>query len=107
MKISEFRQAWINSLRDCMAEFQSLGITPGHKPASDREFYRLGTKIELLMNPDDPDYNKLQNSLYAFLESSEGDIVEKYGNNPEFISICQRVLKREWARLKDDLRDPS
>ena len=66
MKISEFRQIWINSLRDSMAEFQSYGVTPGHKPGHEREFYRLGTKIELLMNPNDPDYDKLQDSLYKF-----------------------------------------
>ena len=96
MKISEFRQIWINSLRDSMAEFQSYGVTPGHKSGHEREFYRLGTKIELLMNPNDPDYDELQDSLYKFLESSEKDVSEKYNNNPHYISICQRILKGEW-----------
>lgn len=107
MKISDFRQSWINSLRDCMAELQSHGITPGHRPGNQREFYRLGTKIELLMNPNDPDYDALQSSLYNFLGSSEGSIGAKFGHNAEYIEICQRILKREWERLKADLSEPS
>lgn len=66
MKISEFRQLWINSLRDCMAEFQSYGVTPEMNPAYERKFYALGTKIELLMNPKDEDYGALQDLLYDF-----------------------------------------
>ena len=50
VKIAEFRQAWINDLREAMAKFQSLGITPDLEHAFEPEFYRLGTKIELLMN---------------------------------------------------------
>ena len=107
MKISEFRQSWINSLRDCMSEFQSYGVTPGMDPASKREFYALGTKIELLMNPSDADYRSLQNSLYGFLVSSRESTLDKYGNNAQFIAICQRILKREWERLKEELNDPS
>ena len=107
IKISEFRQAWINSLRDCMAEFQSHGITPGHTPGNEREFYKSGTKIELLMNPNDPDYTALQESLYKFLEASEGNTIDKYRHNSEYVTICQRILKREWDRLKGELNDPT
>ena len=106
MKISEFRQLWINSLRDCMSEFQSYGVTPGLTPASLREFYALGTKIELLMNPADQDYNALKNCLYQFLESSEGSTYDKYGSNSQYVAVCQHILKREWDRLKEELNDP-
>lgn len=34
LKIAEFRQAWINSLRDEMSEFQSYGVLPGHDPST-------------------------------------------------------------------------
>ena len=107
MKVSEFRQSWINSLRDCMAEFQSYGVTPEMNPASNRQFYALGTKIELLMNPSDDDYKLLHESLYNFLDSSKGDICEKYKNNAQYIAVCQRILKREWERLKEELNDPT
>ena len=90
-----------------MSEFQSYGVTPECIPADEREFYALGTKIELLMNPGDEDYNSLHDALYGFLESSEGETIDKYANNPEYIAICQRILKREWERLKTELHDPS
>ena len=107
MKIAEFRQAWINNLRDEMAEFQSYGVHPETNPANERLFYKLGTKIELLMNPNDPDYPELQKQMYRFLAVSEGDTIDKYSQNAEFVALCQRILKREWDRLKSDIRKAS
>ncbi len=103
LKIAEFRQAWINNLRDVMAEFQSYGVLPGSDPMKEREFYRLGTRIELLMNPKDPDYSALQNQLYAFMRSADGNMLDKFRNNPEYVSLCQKILKREWDRLRRDI----
>lgn len=103
MKVNEFRQDWINDLRDVMSEFQSYGVLPNTNPSQEKEFYRLGTKIELLMNPKDPDYNELQQHLYAFLHASDGETIDKYGINAEYVDICQGILKREWERLKRDL----
>lgn len=105
--ISQFRQSWINSLRDCMAEFQSYGTTPDQNPHLDREFYRIGTKIELLMNPSDPDYEALQEALYGYLIASQEGTIQKFSRNPGYITICQRILKREWERLKRELNDPT
>ena len=103
LKIAEFRQQWINKLRSSMAEFQSYGILPNLDPTTEREFYKLGTEIELLMNPNDKDYCALKDSLYSFLSSAKGSVIEKYKNNPRYIEICQKILKREWERLKTDL----
>lgn len=107
LKIAEFRQAWINSLRDEMSEFQSYGILPGHDPTKERAFYKLGTKIELLMNPGDTDYKELQALMYSFLSVANGDKIDKYSKNAEFIEVCQRILKREWDRLKSDISHAS
>ncbi|WP_298264665.1 hypothetical protein [Acidocella sp.] len=101
LKIAEMRQEWINSLRDSMSKFQSYGVTPGLSHTSEREFYECGTRIELLMNPKDPDYEELQNCLYDFLSADE--LVDKYGANPRFVAICQRILKREWDTLKREI----
>src|SRR3569623_1794580 len=60
LKIAEMRQAWINDLREAMATFQSYGVTPCVDHKNCREFYEAGTKIELMMNPNDPDYAELQ-----------------------------------------------
>jgi len=107
MKIAEFRQAWINNLRDEMAEFQSYGIHPETSPAQERIFYKLGTKIELLMNPKDSDYATLQCQMYNFLSASDGDTKTKYSQNAEFVKTCQGILKREWDSLKEDIQNAS
>ena len=104
-KIAEFRQAWINELRDSMAGFQSLGVTPNLDHAMEREFYRFGTKIELLMNRRDPNYRQLCDRMYAFLEATT--IEEKFGCNAPYVRICQDILKNEWEVLKKDMIDAS
>ncbi|MBI5006215.1 MAG: hypothetical protein HZB95_03720 [Nitrosomonadales bacterium] len=103
MKIAEFRQEWINSLRDEMANFQSFGVLPNADPTTEREFYKLGTKIELLMNPQDPDYPELQAKMYEFLHVANGEVSDKYRVNPAYVQLCQQILKREWDRLKSDI----
>lgn len=101
LKLAEMRQAWINSLRDDMAAFQSMGVTPDLDPGSQQEFYRLGTRIELFMNPNDRNYNRLQSCLYAFLGAET--LEDKYAANPEFISVSQDILKSEWDVLKREI----
>jgi hypothetical protein len=103
MKMAEFRQAWINTLRDTLSEFQSLGVTPGLNPLLMSDFYKLGTKIELLMNPKDVDYAELDGLLYSFLSKATAPIEEKFSINPNFVEVSQRILKREWDRLNADL----
>ena len=68
-----------------------------------REFYESGTRIELLMNPKDPDYTELNEAMYEFLGVE--DRIEKYLANPRYIEICQRILKREWEVLKTEVQN--
>lgn len=103
LKVADYRQAWINSLRDAMAEFQSYGVNPATAHENEREFYAKGTKIELLMNPSDHDYEELRRCMSNFL-SAEGKI-QKYSCNQPYIDVCQRILKREWEKVKFDVRN--
>lgn len=102
LKLADFRQAWINALRDDMAAFQALGVTPGVAQRSEQDFYRLGTRIELRMNPQDPDYQELQDCLYAYLQADDDH--GKYAANPRYVEVCQRILKREWDVLKKEIQ---
>lgn len=101
LKVAEMRQAWINNLRDAMSKFQSFGVTPDLNHLAEREFYEFGTRIELLMNPNDPEYPALHACLYRFLSAE--DMIEKYSANPEYVEVCQRILKREWETLKREI----
>lgn len=84
-----------------MAVFQSWGMTPGVDHAAQREFYEHGTRIELLMNPRDPDCRALQGLMYRLLNADGID--EKYSVNGEYVELCQGILKREWEIAKMEL----
>jgi hypothetical protein len=101
LSLANQRAAWIQRLRDEMALFQSWGMTPGLNHAERREFYEHGTRIELLMNPQDPDYQKLSELLNRLLEAASKET--KYAVNAEFVEVCQRILKREWEVTKCEI----
>jgi hypothetical protein len=101
IKKSEFRQDWINSLRHAMSKFHSYGVSPHLDQTKEREFYELGTKIELMMNRKDERHKQLVDLMYRFLSAE--DESEKYGVNPEYIETCQDILKQEWEVLKKEL----
>lgn len=103
LKIAEMRQAWINDLRAAMATFQCYGITPGLDQDGQREFYEAGTRIELMMNRQDKNYERLNSAMYSFLGAES--TLEKYQQNPEYLAVCQDILKDEWETLKRDIKD--
>jgi hypothetical protein len=104
-KDAEFRQAWINELREAMANFQSFGVTPEADQQKAREFYKYGTQIELMMNRADPNYPKLQEAMYRFLAAESAK--EKFRCNEPFVEVCQDILKTEWEVLKKRLEEAS
>ncbi|KPP82740.1 MAG: hypothetical protein HLUCCA04_01360 [Oceanicaulis sp. HLUCCA04] len=101
-KIAGFRQAWINELREAISEFQSVATVVGDV-RSDERIYRLGTKSELMMNTEDDDYLELVSCLYSYLDYKNLTIEERWQFNAPLVSVSQRILKREWERLKADL----
>ena len=102
LKVAEMRQAWINNLREAMSTFQSYGVTPDLDQDGTREFYEAGTRIELLMNPKDKNYERLHRTMYAFLGPRSAE--EKYEKNPEYVDVCQEILKGEWEVLKAEVK---
>lgn len=106
LNLAGHRVAWIQRLRDEMACFQSWGMTPNLDQRQRREFYEHGTRIELLMNPQDQDYATLQGLMYQLLIAES--VAEKYSVNAKYVEVCQRILKREWEVAKlETLGDPS
>ncbi len=101
LKVTEMRQALINNLHEAMASFQSYSVTPDLDHTGRREFYEHGTKIELLMNPKNPDYDELQGCRYSFL--SADTLADNFSANPQYVAVCQCILKREWEVLKREI----
>lgn len=86
-----------------MVDFQSYGVIPnGGGGNKKREFYRLGSKIELLMNLNDSDYDSLLALLDEFVYKSSATEYEIFEFDERYVAICQRILKREWNRIKSD-----
>ena len=101
VKLADFRQAWIDALRKDMAELYALGVTPGTNHQRTEKFYDLLARIQLRMNSDDKLYPELEECLYDFMNTFKD---EKWGANPKFVNICQKILKSEWDTLKSDVK---
>ena len=101
LKLAEFRQAWINELRDSLSRFQSQGLTNTYKPDELSELYRLAAKIRLLMNKSDPHYSNLSNSIDLLLGNSNQDGRDRVVS--DLTPVIQTILKTEWEVLKRDL----
>lgn len=96
LKLADFRQAWINELRNCASELQSRSLEPAPRDA--KELERLAHKIRLLMNPKDSNYPELSKLIDELL----GD--PGYGEVNQMTTLTQTILKTEWEVLKSDLR---
>ena len=111
---SQNRQAWINSLRDCIAEYVSLasvGLTHSSQKdlqARAKELMLLESKILLMLNPKEEDHQR----LILLLVECRAAIAKSIRSQPasdtddvflhlnKVIPLSQTILKREWERVK-------
>jgi hypothetical protein len=103
------RQAWINSLRDLLAELSSSALhyyVSGFEDRRDQEYQRLSHlehKVQLMLNPKEEDHKKLEQLIHQMIASIERG---KEGDNdfaathPAVMELSRQVLKREWNRVK-------
>lgn len=115
--LSANRQAWINSLRDLIAECLSASGLIHMADWSNRsqsefeaKMERLAfviSKIRLMLNPKEEDHQRLADLLSALLKSLGGrkagdpkDAVAGSGAVRELVPLSQAILKREWERVK-------
>ncbi len=98
LKLAEFRQSWINDMREDFAIYTartwSEALNKG--PEAQKELLVAQARILMRMNPSDPDYDSILCSLRSPIAHPESE-------KKALFEIGQRVLKREWERLKDDL----
>ena len=118
-KISEFRQAWINTLRDDIAKFlgqvdsvkKLILINKTSKEDEKKEtstavilgsveMREIKSKIELLIDPAEENHLKLVQLLNKIIVS-----LRKLESNDEnvndLIKLSQSILKEEWKKVKD------
>jgi hypothetical protein len=107
IEIARYRQAWIDALRDDLAEFSGITAVAfsGQPPIEKAERTAvLSMRIRMRMNRSDPEYHGLVETLFGeneryFLGKNESAL--QYA---PIVDLSQDILKREWERLKCDLR---
>jgi hypothetical protein len=102
--VAEFRQKWIDTLRDTLAEFHSILMTIDAHPypeEPDRHLSALGTKIELLLNPEEQPSKNLLAVINRLYDCPDKD--RRIAMDGEFVLAAQTILKNEWKRVKGSL----
>jgi hypothetical protein len=113
--VSNSRQQWINSLRDAMAEFLAKNMmarTLNRQAHADEssfpryeETLRLGTKIELLLNPNEPEHAEVIKLIGEILSTTsrsscvpEDFDVQRHVDR--IVELSQVIFKRAWDTVK-------
>lgn len=110
--IAPMRQAWINSLRDLLAEL--LGKCEhywlaGFEERDDQEYLRiteLENKLKLFINPSEDDHKLLISKVRAMTTAlvAGKDMDDKFWNaHKELVVLSQKILKTEWNVTKNEI----
>lgn len=102
LKHADFRQAWINGLREEMARFLSLTAEYVTDPTKQPSVIQSMAMILLRMNSRDKEYDGLVEALDEVLDAASGGIAPKSYNDAagDYLIICQRILKSEWETTR-------
>jgi hypothetical protein len=110
--VAPMRQAWINSLRDLIAEISSSALhyhLTGFENRRDEEYKRLTDlegKISLTLNLIEDDHKRLHDLIRKMLNALK---CGKEGSHdfttihPEVLALARDVLKREWNRVREEI----
>jgi len=120
--ISANRQQWINNLRDCIADFQtkakialvetSLALNDETAVAANVKNHDealkgmrfLANKTALLVNPNETDHSELILLIKQLedhcINGDPNDRAKEEKLQDSITSTGQRILKREWERVK-------
>jgi len=110
-KVSEFRQQWIDALREDVSSFitQALDIHAGKKSADAIQTaistaHEVQCRIRLRLNPDEHDSNAITSAIKNLGESATGSLKPEYeqmaAEADDVVKKTQVVLKQEWNRVK-------
>ena len=107
------RLAWINKLRELLAELTSVSThyrvagTDGRTGKDIAAWILLLDHIRLMLNPKEDDHQRLEKLLHEMV----GNLADEKANKGEFSEIREKVLdlsrtvlKREWNRVKEPIQ---
>jgi hypothetical protein len=113
--VAPMRQAWINSLREKLAELTAgadhcLNSKLGElRDEEQKRLTQLEHEIELSINPTEGDHGQLVEAVRQILIVLKGadDDIPKFNPALEKARMLgQKIFKDEWNRIKDDIEKP-
>ena len=107
------RQAWINKLRELLAEFTSRSMryhVAGFEGESNEKNMRLLfvlDHIRLMLNPNEDDHQRLEDLMNRMMIEIQ-DEKEQTDEFPKLwadaVSLSRTILKSEWDRVKKPIQ---
>lgn len=102
------QQAWINKLRELLAELTSSTLhyyVAGYENRTDEEYRHLTlleSHIELMLNPnEEEDHQRLVGLMRSMLNEIRSGKSDEFPNlHTEVIALSQEILKSEWDRVQ-------
>lgn len=111
--IAPMRQAWINNLRDLVAELTSSALhyhVAGFQERKDDEYRRLTLlehKVALMLNPLEDDHKQLEQlirQMVSALERGREGETELVRVHPAVMDLSRQIFKGEWNRVRDRIQ---
>lgn len=99
-KRAEFRQAWINQLRDSFSKMFASFADPS---GPDRQAAEEGARVLLMLNRKDPDYDRITSAIHTCVQPKKVNPDDLLKAQREFIAASQDILKREWGVIKAEI----
>jgi hypothetical protein len=104
IKHADYRQAWIDKLREEMARFLRIAAENDASRDKDAQIKESIATIVLRMDKDDPEYNGLISLMDKIADSSgKNELLKATDLISSFLLVSQRILKREWEVTKRDM----
>ena len=106
----KFRESWIQNLRGKMSIVGGmLAHVKALNPEQVVELSKALVEMLLLMNPNDSDYETLRKMTKKLKQKAGGEELASENEKDEsfvysdYTRICQKILKREWDRLNQEI----
>lgn len=104
-RIAAFRQNWINSVIETLTTYQSIEATRDPsldmRPDDARQMSALRAKLEIFLNPNEPDTVELLEKMDKMKASTDRNV--RAAHEADIVRVARQLLKREWARIKNEL----
>lgn len=101
--IATMRIQWVHDLRSVLAEYHSVLLS--YKQDDYRKVSDLGTRLDLMLNLDEPEQRELWNVAEEVFRTKDTD--KRAALDTKLMAAGRRVLKKEWQTIKWELRGKS